>query len=102
LKVNLHYFSKKKVKKKSQTSRNQGFSYYFCLMIEKHVDPDPDPQHCLVYAPICVTSSNFLFFVQALVPGFVYLLVVVAVGAGAGVMYTSRHQDRNKTPAESW
>jgi hypothetical protein len=25
--------------KKSQNSRNQGFSYYFCLMIE---GPDPD------------------------------------------------------------
>ena len=46
--------------RKSQNSRNQGVSYYFCLMIEgseiqeaqKHVDPvdpdpdlDPDPQH---------------------------------------------------------
>jgi hypothetical protein len=27
-------FSKIKVEKKSQNSRNQGFSYYFCLMIE--------------------------------------------------------------------
>ncbi len=26
-------------KKKSQSSRNQGFSYYFCLVI----DPNPDP-----------------------------------------------------------
>jgi hypothetical protein len=34
LKVHLHHFSKIKVKKKSQNSRNQGFSYYFCLMIE--------------------------------------------------------------------
>ncbi len=34
LKVHLLYFSKIKVKKKSQNSRNQGFSYYFCLMIE--------------------------------------------------------------------
>ena len=59
----------------SQNSRNQGFSYYFCLMIEgpgagvgsgsipltngsgsrrpknKHVDPvdpDSDPQHCSI------------------------------------------------------
>ncbi len=49
--------------KKSQNRRNEGFSYYFCLMIEgtgsgsvstkktygsqKHTDPDPtsDPQH---------------------------------------------------------
>jgi hypothetical protein len=34
LKVHLHHFSKTKVQKKSQNSRNQGFSYYFCLMIE--------------------------------------------------------------------
>ncbi len=31
---NLHHFSKIKVQQKSQNSRNQGFSYYFCLMIE--------------------------------------------------------------------
>jgi hypothetical protein len=29
LMVQLHHFSKIKVKKKSQSSRNQGFSYYF-------------------------------------------------------------------------
>jgi hypothetical protein len=34
LKINLHNFSKIKVMKKSQKSRNQGFSYYFCLMIK--------------------------------------------------------------------
>jgi hypothetical protein len=28
------FFKDKKVQKKSQNSRNQGFSYYFCLMIE--------------------------------------------------------------------
>ncbi len=45
----------KKSKKKSQKSRNQGFSYYFCLMIEEsgagagsrsiplNNGPDPDP-----------------------------------------------------------
>jgi hypothetical protein len=75
------------------------------------VDPDPDsnpdPQHCLVYALICGTSSSLshfplFFFVQAVGPGFVYLLVVVVVGFGAVAMYMSRHQDRNKTPAESW
>ena len=61
LKVHLHHFSKIKSQKESQNSRNQGFSYYFCMMIEgsgsipqtnwsgsgrpkKHVDPvDPDP-----------------------------------------------------------
>ncbi len=34
LKVHLHHFYKiKNVTKKSQNSRNQGFSFYFCLMI---------------------------------------------------------------------
>jgi hypothetical protein len=33
LKVHLHHFSKKNVKKVKK-SRNQGFSYYFCMMIE--------------------------------------------------------------------
>jgi hypothetical protein len=65
LKVHLHNFSKIKVIKKSQNSRNRGFSYYFCLIIEwsgsayisqsvpfwpldpgsgkgKNKDPDPD------------------------------------------------------------
>ncbi len=34
LKVNLHHFSKIKSQKESQNRRNQGFSYYFCVMIE--------------------------------------------------------------------
>jgi hypothetical protein len=34
LKVHLHHFSNINVRKKSQNSRNQGFSYYFCLMIK--------------------------------------------------------------------
>jgi hypothetical protein len=34
LKVNLHHFLKIKVQKKSQNSRNRGFSSYFFLMIE--------------------------------------------------------------------
>ncbi len=34
LKVHLHHFSKIKSQKESQNSRNQGFSYYFCIMIE--------------------------------------------------------------------
>ncbi len=34
LKVQLHHFSKIKSHKQSQNSRNQGFSYYFWLMIE--------------------------------------------------------------------
>ncbi len=34
LKLNLHHFSKIKSQIKSQNSRNQGFSQYFCTMIE--------------------------------------------------------------------
>ncbi len=34
MKLHLHHFSKIRSKKKSQNSRNQGFSYYFCMMIE--------------------------------------------------------------------
>ncbi len=32
--VHLHHFSKIKSQKESQNSRNPGFSYYFCMMIE--------------------------------------------------------------------
>ncbi len=34
LKVHLHHFSKIKSQKESQNRWNQGFSYYFCIMIE--------------------------------------------------------------------
>jgi hypothetical protein len=34
LKLYLHHFSKIKIQKDSLNSRNQGFSYYFCMMIE--------------------------------------------------------------------
>ncbi len=34
LKLHLHYFSKIKSQKESQNSRNQGFSYYFCTVLE--------------------------------------------------------------------
>jgi hypothetical protein len=34
LKLNLNHFSKMKSQKGSQNSRNQGFSFYFCMMIE--------------------------------------------------------------------
>ena len=34
LKLHLHHFSQMKSQKESQNSRNQGFSYYFCMMIE--------------------------------------------------------------------
>ncbi len=34
LKLHLHHFSKIKSQKESQNSRNQGFSYYFCMMID--------------------------------------------------------------------
>jgi hypothetical protein len=32
--LHLHYFSKIRSQKESQNSRIQGFSYYFCMMIE--------------------------------------------------------------------
>jgi hypothetical protein len=34
LKLHLHHFSKIKIQKESQNSRNQGFSYNFCMIIE--------------------------------------------------------------------
>ena len=34
LKLHLHHFSKTKIQKESHNRRNQGFSYYFCMMIE--------------------------------------------------------------------
>jgi hypothetical protein len=34
LKLHLHHFSKIKIQKESQNSRNQGFSYFFCIIIE--------------------------------------------------------------------
>ena len=34
LKLHLHHFPKIKIQKVSQNRRNQGFSYYFCMMIE--------------------------------------------------------------------
>ncbi len=34
LKLHLYHFSKIKSQKESQNSRNQGFSHYFCMMIE--------------------------------------------------------------------
>ncbi len=54
LKVHLHNFLKIKSQKESLNSRNQGFSYYFCMMIEGSgsislwlVNPDPGgPKTC--------------------------------------------------------
>jgi hypothetical protein len=34
LNLHLHHFQTLKVKKKPQSSRNQDFSHYFCLVIE--------------------------------------------------------------------
>jgi hypothetical protein len=70
-------FFKDKKSQKSQNSRNQGFSYYFCLLIEgsrsgraqKHVDPvdpdpaDPDPdwnpEHWFFFTKKAEKSNNF-------------------------------------------
>jgi hypothetical protein len=58
LKVHLHHFSEIRSHKKVTKQWNQGFSYYFFLMIEgsgsgsvrpKNIDPTdsvPDRQHC--------------------------------------------------------
>jgi hypothetical protein len=35
LKVHFYFYHFSKVQKKSQNSRNQGFSYFFCLVIEE-------------------------------------------------------------------
>ncbi len=43
--IYVHHLSKIKSQKEIQNSRNQGFSYYFCMMIE---GPDPDPYLRLV------------------------------------------------------
>ncbi len=53
LKIHLHLFQRSKIQKESQNSKNQGFSYNFCMMIEGSrsgsgsipltKDPDPDP-----------------------------------------------------------
>jgi hypothetical protein len=51
LKEHLHHFSQIKSKKKSQNSRNQGFSYFFCLLMEgsirsvKRTDPGGPKTH---------------------------------------------------------
>ncbi len=39
LKIHLHLFSKIKSQKESQNSRNQGFSNYFCMMMEGSRSP---------------------------------------------------------------
>jgi hypothetical protein len=74
LKVYLHHFSQIKSPNKSQNSRNQGFSYYFCLMrrireVQKYVDPvdsdpdsDPDPEPCFVFAFLTMMLALEFFF----------------------------------------
>jgi hypothetical protein len=71
IRLHLHHFSQVKIIKKSQCSRKQGLSYYFCLMTEgsgagsgsgsipcttgsgserqkKNTYPDPKPQNCIL------------------------------------------------------
>jgi hypothetical protein len=78
LKEYLHYFSKGI--KKPENSRNQGFSYSFCTMIEGSesgsvpltndsntdpggtknmdlTDPDPQPQHCTEHSATVLLSN---------------------------------------------
>ncbi len=68
MKIPLHHFQTLKVMKKSQTSRNQGFTYYFCFNYRririrtlylrltdpdpggpKHLDPDTDEKFFRLY-----------------------------------------------------
>jgi hypothetical protein len=57
-------FQSYKVIKKSQNSRNQGFSYYFCLMMEGSVSGsvqiwmDPDPGGPITYGSYCFGSGS--------------------------------------------
>ncbi len=64
----LHHVSKIKVTKKSQNSMNQGFSYYFPMMIEGSgsgyvplwlMDTDPDPGGPKTYG--CYGSATLLY-----------------------------------------
>jgi hypothetical protein len=67
LKLHLHHFSRRKIQKESQNRRNQGFSYYFCMMrileAQKHVDPDsdPDPQHWFKFSIPCLRTEAVYF-----------------------------------------
>jgi hypothetical protein len=85
LKVHLHHFQRQKVQKKSQDSRNQGFSYFFCVMIvgsgsislTSGSDPDPGgPKTCgsggsgSIFGSgsgtLQVLLSNYMFTLQSL------------------------------------
>ncbi len=65
LKVHLHQSSKRyKVIKKSQNSCNQGFSYFFCLMIEGSGSGSGRPNNLRIWIRI----HNTGFFVTSLSP----------------------------------
>ncbi len=90
LKVHLHNFPKIKSQKWSQNSRNQGFSYYFCMITEESgskltngsgsgrpknmwirwiTDPDSDPEHWFqVRLKIINFCQNILIISRHLVP----------------------------------
>jgi hypothetical protein len=62
--VHLHNSSKKNDIKKSQNRRNQGFSYYFYLMIWKDLcltDPDADPEGRKTYGSYGSGSATLIF-----------------------------------------
>jgi hypothetical protein len=79
LRVHLHHFSKIKSQKEPPNSRNQGFSYYFCMMIEgsgsgsipltngsgsgsrvvdPDLEPDPDPYWIRILDPDSIGSVD--------------------------------------------
>ncbi len=86
LKVHLHNFSKVKVQKKSLSRRNQGFSYYFCLMIEGSgihtyfwlLDPDP-------WSPKTCESGGSGTLIQTRWYSF-SLLLISSHGSGSSIM----------------
>ncbi len=82
LKLHLHHFSKIKSQKESLNSRNQSFSYYFCMMIEGSGSGSGRPQNTWIRwiririrIRIRNTDIKFIFF--CLASRIVYLYTTV-------------------------
>ncbi len=58
LKLHLHHFSKIKSQKKSLNSRNQGFSYHFCMMIEGSGSGSGRPRNTWIRIRIRIRIRN--------------------------------------------
>ncbi len=63
LKLHLHLFSKKEVKEVTKTLRNQGFSYYFCLMMEGSGALSGGPKTYGSGSAKMIVKQHFLYFV---------------------------------------